>query len=57
MDTASERIEEAKKTGTKVIVSTCPFCYLNLKECVKALNEDIEVLDLTELLLKGGISC
>jgi len=57
LDTAKERIDEAKLTGSKIIVSTCPFCSLNLKDCVKDMNEDIEVLDLTELLLRGGISC
>lgn len=57
LETAKERIEEAKKTGAKIIVSACPFCKLNLKDCVNALDEDIEVMDLTELLLKGGISC
>lgn len=57
LETAQERIEEAKKTGTKILVSTCPFCQLNFKDCVKAMNEDLEILDLTELLLKGGISC
>lgn len=57
LETAGERIEEAKKTGTKVIVSTCPFCQLNLQDCVKLKDEDLEILDLTELLLKGGVSC
>ncbi|MFX0135489.1 MAG: (Fe-S)-binding protein [Candidatus Hodarchaeota archaeon] len=57
LETANERIEEVKKTGTKTLVSTCPFCNLNFKDCVKANKENIEILDLTELLLKGGISC
>ena len=57
LETAGERIEEAKKTGTKILVSTCPFCQLNLKDAAKAKGEDLEVIDLTELLLKGGFSC
>jgi heterodisulfide reductase subunit D len=57
LETAGDRIEEAKKTGTKVLVTACPFCELNLKESVKAKQEDLEILDITELLLKGGISC
>lgn len=57
LETATERIEEMKKTGTKILVSTCPFCQLNFKDSIEANDEDIEVLDLTELLLKGGFSC
>ncbi len=57
LETATERIEEAKKTGSKIIVSTCPFCQLNLIDAAKAKGEDLEVIDLTELLLKGGFSC
>jgi len=57
LETADERIAEAKETGTKVLVTACPFCELNLKDAVKAKQENLEILDLTELLLKGGISC
>ena len=57
LETAGERIEEAKKTGTEILVSACPFCELNLKESIKAKGDALEVLDITELLLKGGISC
>jgi heterodisulfide reductase subunit D len=57
LETAGERIEEAKKTGTEILVSACPFCELNLKESVKAKQDALEILDITELLLKGGISC
>ena len=45
---AKSRIEQAKQTGCKTLVTPCPFCKLNLG------NEEIEVLDLTEFLVKYG---
>ena len=47
---AENRISQAKDTNSTILITTCPFCKLNLK------NEDIEVLDLTEFLMEyGGI--
>ncbi|WP_407411244.1 (Fe-S)-binding protein [Methanobrevibacter sp.] len=47
---AASRLEQAKQTGCETLVTPCPFCKLNLE------NDDIEVLDLTEFLVKyGGI--
>ena len=45
---AEFRIDQAKETGCKTLVTPCPFCKLNLE------NEDMEVLDLTEFLVKYG---
>ena len=45
---AKSRIEQAKETGCKTLVTSCPFCKLNLE------NGDLEVLDLTEFLVKYG---
>lgn len=42
------RIEQAKETGCETLVTPCPFCKLNLE------NDDLEVLDLTEFLVKYG---
>lgn len=42
------RINQALDTGSDVLVTSCPFCKLNLK------NDDIEVLDITEFLSKYG---
>ena len=42
------RIDEAKQTGCETLVTPCPFCKLNLE------NDDLEVLDLTEFLVKYG---
>ncbi len=43
---ATERIAQAKKTGAKILCTTCPLCYLHLKENAK----DIEVKELAEIL-------
>ncbi|AMD17263.1 fumarate reductase [Methanobrevibacter sp. YE315] len=45
---AKLRINQAKKTGCKTLITPCPFCKLNLE------NDDLEVLDLTEFLVKYG---
>lgn len=45
---AKLRINQAKQTGCKTLVTPCPFCKLNLQ------NDDLEVLDLTEFLVKYG---
>ena len=42
---AKDRIEQAKKTGAKILCTACPLCYLHLKENAK----DIEVKDLSQL--------
>ncbi len=45
---AKSRISQAKETGCKTLITPCPFCKLNLE------NDDLEVLDLTEFLMKYG---
>jgi Fe-S oxidoreductase len=45
---AKSRISQAKETGCDTLITTCPFCKLNLR------NEDLEVLDMTEFLVKYG---
>lgn len=42
------RIAQAKNTGCDTLVTACPFCKLNLR------NDDVEVLDMTEFLVKYG---
>ena len=48
---AESRISQAKCTGCEILITSCPFCKLNLE------NECIEVLDLTEFLIKYGDIC
>ena len=45
---AQSRIAQAKDTGCELLITACPFCKLNLE------NDELEVLDLTEFLLKYG---
>ncbi len=45
---ASSRIAQAKETGCRTLITPCPFCKLNLE------NDDLEVLDLNEFLVKYG---
>ena len=45
---AKSRLNQAKETGCKTLITPCPFCKLNLE------NDDLEVLDLTEFLVKYG---
>ena len=43
---ASRRGEEAEDTGAEILITSCPFCKLNLNE-----NSAMEVLDLSEFIL------
>ena len=45
---AKSRIAQAKETGCETLVTACPFCKLNLE------NDELEVMDLTEFLVKYG---
>jgi len=45
---ARRRAEEAERKGVDAIVSSCPFCKLNLQSVT-----EIEVLDITELLARA----
>lgn len=45
---AEERIKQAKQTNCEILITTCPFCKLNLK------NDDLKVLDLSEFLIEYG---
>lgn len=45
---AKERIDMAKDTKAKILITTCPMCYYNLKENASG----IEVMELSELFAK-----
>ena len=45
---AKSRINQAKDTNCNILITACPFCKLNLS------NDKLEVLDLTEFLVKYG---
>ena len=45
---ASSRINQAKDADCDILLTSCPFCKLNLK------NDELEVLDITEFLVEYG---
>jgi Fe-S oxidoreductase len=60
---AKMRVEDAKKTGCKLLVTCCPFCILNLKSAEETAEnentgenedheEELEILDLSQFLVK-----
>jgi Fe-S oxidoreductase len=53
LEMAKNRIKEAEETGAELLISTCPFCFRNLSDAIKALNSDIKMVDLVEFLLKN----
>jgi heterodisulfide reductase subunit D len=53
---AQEKIEsQTQPTGVNGVVSSCPFCYFNLKEGAEEVDEggEIAVYDLAELLVRS----
>jgi len=44
---AESRVEEAEKTGATVLVTSCPTCFLHLKENAK----NIKVIDISEAIV------
>jgi Fe-S oxidoreductase len=50
----TERVEEAIATGSKTVISNCPFCLTMLSDGIKEANkqEDTMVFDLSELVLQ-----
>jgi len=50
LEIAKARIQEAEETGAEYLVSICPFCFRNLSDAIKALNSEIKMIDLMELL-------
>lgn len=43
---AKDRIEQAKKTGAKVLITACPMCWANLKEN----SDDLEIKEISEII-------
>ncbi len=50
---AAERVKEAVDTGAERILTTCPFCVLNLQQGAKKIGANIKVMDLSELLVEA----
>lgn len=49
-DIAENRIQQAKDTDSNVLISSCPFCKLNLDS---NSDDDMKVLDLSEFVAKA----
>jgi len=51
--TATERLKEALSTGADAIVTACPWCERIFRDTATDAGIDIQVYDLTELVLKA----
>jgi Fe-S oxidoreductase len=60
MRVGEKRVEMADEVGAEVIVTTCPFCLINIEDAIKTSGKEgkIEVIDLAELVEKSllGVS-
>ena len=45
-----ERTEELLATGADTIAVACPFCMTMISDGVKAVNADVPVLDIAEVV-------
>ncbi len=50
---AKNRVEEAEETNVEYLVSTCPFCWRNLKDAIDATGSNLKMVDLVELILES----
>jgi Fe-S oxidoreductase len=53
LQTATERVEEAKETGAEAIITSCPYCEQNLRDPLNIQGEPMKVYDLTDLVLQA----
>lgn len=53
LEMAKNRVIEAENTEAPILVSTCPFCFRNLSDAIKASEIQIEMKDLVELFLEA----
>lgn len=52
LDSSRIRIREAEETRARAMVTTCPFCLQNLTTGAQAVETRMEILDLTDLLVR-----
>jgi heterodisulfide reductase subunit D len=50
VEISKERIQEALDVNATALVSTCPFCKTNLSDANNALEANLEVIDVIEIL-------
>ena len=51
---AVNRLEQVRETGAQNLVSTCPFCYITLKDALQKMSSTIKVYDLSQILEKAS---
>jgi Fe-S oxidoreductase len=51
-NTAAKRINEALKAGAEAMVTSCPFCEQNIADALLRQGAQMQVLDLTDILVK-----
>lgn len=52
LQSSRARIEEAEATGSRLLVTSCPFCLQNLTTAAQAENTSLQLADLTSLLAR-----
>jgi heterodisulfide reductase subunit D len=52
LQSSKTRIEEAKDTGSGVLVTACPFCLQNLTTAAQAEGTSLQLVDLSHLLAR-----
>ena len=50
---AQKKSEEIERTGAKTVVTSCQQCVRTIKGRVRRQKADLDVLDITELVLKA----
>ena len=51
--TANERLKEAKATGAKALVTSCPWCERNFKDAIEEYGQAMEIYDIAEIARKA----
>jgi Fe-S oxidoreductase len=47
--TAEERLKEAKATGARALITSCPWCERNFKDAAREYGEEIKIYDIAEI--------
>ena len=50
---AQKKIEEIQQTGAKTVVTSCQQCVRTIKSKARRQKIDLDVLDITELVVKA----
>jgi len=53
VEIGKDKVEEALATCTKIIVSACPSCKININDAIKEAGADLRAVDITELVVEA----